>query len=39
MHSFRVTLTFERPSWYLNFSAWLMKNMSIVRTEKDNIMR
>jgi hypothetical protein len=33
-----ATLTFKWPRSYLNFSAWFMKNMSIIWTEKDKIM-
>ena len=32
-------ITFERPGWYLNCSAWFMKDLSIVWTEKDKIAK
>jgi len=25
-------LSFKQPDWYLNFSTWLMKNLSIIWT-------
>ena len=39
MHSVCAMLAFEWLSCYLNFSARFLKNMIIVRTEKDSIMK
>jgi len=32
-------LAFKWLGWYLNLSAWLWKNMSLIWTEKDKIMK
>jgi hypothetical protein len=31
-------LTFKWQSLYLNFRVWFMKNVNIIRTERDKIM-
>jgi len=39
IYVFEVYLTFIQPSWYLNFSALFMKNVSIIWVDKFEIIK
>jgi len=39
IYVFEVYLSFIQPGWYLNFNTLFMKNVSIIWTDKDEIIK